>query len=316
MQQFTVAGKPAFLSFSSEFRVDMGMCREKGTESLQHPSGERSPVTGGPTAPDDPIAVRLNTLEIHPMKYANPEVGTSKNDLMLSYFSLVKIVAKKMATRLPASVDYDDLVSAGLIGLMQALERFKPEKGFKFKTYAEFRIRGAMIDELRSQDWCPKGMRQKAKQFERICEKLRQKKGRRATDKELCQALHISKPKFDQLVRDVNTLEQMNLASYIRVGSDEDRTQTTIELVPDCAEGANPFEAANRHDIREKIEKAMRLLPETERTVLALYYFEDLNLKEIGRQLSLSESRVCQLHSKALSTLKQNMGEEALLHAA
>lgn len=246
------------------------------------------------------------------MKYANPEAGSSRDDMMLEYFSLVKIVAKKMTTRLPASVDYDDLVSAGLIGLMQALERFKPEKGFKFKTYAEFRIRGAMIDELRSQDWCPKGMRQKAKQFERICEKLRQKKGRKATDKELCQALHISKVKYEQLVRDVNTLEQMNLASYVRLGTDEDRTQTTIELVPDTNDGGNPFEEANRHNVRDKIEAAMCQLPETERTVLSLYYFEDMNLKEIGRHLNLSESRVCQLHSKAISQLKNSLAEEHL----
>ena len=246
------------------------------------------------------------------MKYGNPEIGASKNSLMLEYFSLVKIVAKRMSTRLPASVDYDDLVSAGLIGLMQALERFKPEKGFKFKTYAEFRIRGAMIDELRTQDWCPKGMRQKAKQFERICEKLRQKKGRNATDKELCRALHISKSKYDQLVRDVNALEQMNLASYIRVGGDDDRTQTTIELVPDSAEAANPFEEANRHNIRDKIEAAMQHLPETEQKVLALYYFDDMNLKEIGRALQLSESRVCQLHAKAISALKKFLASENL----
>jgi len=246
------------------------------------------------------------------MKYNNPAQNASRESVMLEYFSLVKIVAKKMATRLPASVDYDDLVSAGLIGLMQALDRFKPEKGFKFKTYAEFRIRGAMIDELRSQDWCPKGMRQKAKQFERICEKIRQKKGRRATDKELCQALHISKHKYEQLVRDVNTLEQMNLASYIRIGADEDRTQTTIELVPDCSDSGNPFEEASRHDMRDMIEKALRHLPETERTVLSLYYFEELNLKEIGRKLNLSESRVCQLHSKAISQLKSSLASEQL----
>lgn len=236
----------------------------------------------------------------------------NRDSMMLEYFSLVKIVAKKMATRLPASVEYDDLVSAGLIGLMQAIERFKPEKGFKFKTYAEFRIRGAMIDELRTQDWCPKGMRQKAKQFERICEKLRLKKGRRATDKEVCSALHLSKEKYEQLVRDVNTLEQMNLAGYIRAGGDEDRTQTTIELVPDTHEGVNPFEEANRHDVRDKIEKGLRHLPETERMVLSLYYFEDLNLKEIGKRLQLSESRVCQLHSKAISQLKQSLAEEHL----
>jgi RNA polymerase sigma factor for flagellar operon FliA len=242
------------------------------------------------------------------MKTASPLKNT-RDSLMLEYFSLVKIIAKKMATRLPASVDYDDLVSAGLIGLMQALDRFKPEKGFKFKTYAEFRIRGAMIDELRTQDWCPKGMRQKAKQFARICEKLREKKGRQATDKELCAALHLSKAKFDQLVRDVNTLEQMNLASYVRSGSSEDRTQTTIELVPDNRETVNPFEEASRHNMRDKIEQAMRHLPETERKVLSFYYFEELNLKEIGQRLQLSESRVCQLHSKAIAQLKQSLGD-------
>lgn len=254
------------------------------------------------------------------MKYvsATPSVPNSKTNkksrdaLMLEYFSLVRIVAKKMAARLPASVEFDDLVSAGLIGLMQALERFKPEKGYKFKTYAEFRIRGAMIDELRSQDWCPKGMRQKAKQFERICEKLKDKKGRNATDKELCSALHLSKEKYEQLVRDVNTLEQMNRASYIRAGGDEDRTQTTIELVPDNHEGVNPFEEASRHDLRDKIEKGLRHLPETERQVLSLYYFEDLNLKEIGKRLELSESRVCQLHSKAIAQLKRSFAEEHL----
>ncbi|RZA03442.1 MAG: FliA/WhiG family RNA polymerase sigma factor [Proteobacteria bacterium] len=236
----------------------------------------------------------------------------NRDAMMLEYYSLVKIVAKKMAARLPASVEFDDLVSAGLIGLMQATERFKPEKGYKFKTYAEFRIRGAMIDELRSQDWCPKGMRQKAKQFERVCEKLHDKKGRRASDKEIAQALHLSKPKYEQLVRDVNTLEQMNLAGYIRVGGDEDRTQTTIELVPDNHAGINPFDEANKHDVRDHIEKALRTLPDTERQVLSLYYFEELNLKEIGKRLSLSESRVCQLHAKAISQLKGTFADEQL----
>lgn len=237
---------------------------------------------------------------------------SSKELAMLEYLSLVKIIAKKMSARLPSSIDYDDLVSAGLIGLMQALERFKPEKGFKFKTYAEFRIRGAMIDELRTQDWCPKGMRQKAKQFERICEKIRMKKGRKATDKEVCKELQLSKEKYEQLVRDVNTLEQMNLASYVRVNTDPDRTQTTIELVADTNEYVNPFLEANRHDLRDKIEQALRHLPEIERNVMTLYYFEELNLKEIGKRLNLSESRVCQLHSKAIVQLKELFDEEQL----
>lgn len=244
------------------------------------------------------------------MKHVSTETR-SRDDLMLEYLSLVKIIAKKMATRLPASIELDDLVSAGLIGLMQSLERFKPEKGFKFKTYAEFRIRGAMLDELRSQDWCPKGMRQKAKQFERICEKLQEKKGRKATEQELCQALHLSKPKLEQLVRDVNTLEQMNLATYIRIGGDEEKTQP-IELVAADETEVNPFEEASRHNVREKIDQALRHLPEGERNVLSLYYFEELNLKEIGEKLHLSESRVCQLHSKGISHLKKTFDQQLL----
>lgn len=247
------------------------------------------------------------------MKHVRSETLT-KDEMMLEYLSLVKIVAKKMANRLPASVEVDDLISAGLIGLMQAMERFDSSKGFKFKTFAEFRIRGAMLDELRSQDWCPKGMRQKAKQFQKICEKIQEKKGRKATDKELCQALHLSKPKYEQLVRDVNTLEQMNLATYIRIESDAEKTQSAIELVADEME-VNPFEAANKHDVREHIDQALRHLPEDERNVLSLYYFEELNLKEIGQKLHLSESRVCQLHSKGILHLKKEIEDDQLLAA-
>ena len=254
------------------------------------------------------------------MKYVNSvnshKPSTNRDSMMLEYHSLVKIIAKKMLTRLPASIDYDDLISAGLIGLMQALERYKPEKGFKFKTFAEFRIRGAMLDELRSQDWCPKGMRQKAKQFERICEKIRSKKGRKATDKELCKALHLNKEKYQQLLRDVSTLEQMNLATYVRIGTEEDKTQSSIPIPIDTAPNSNPFELASRHNLRDHIENAMHEIPEAERKVLQLYYFDEMSLKEIGLKLALSESRVCQLHSKAIEHLKKTMEDEKTLLAA
>lgn len=234
-----------------------------------------------------------------------------KRDIvMMEYLSLVKIIAKKMANRLPASIEVDDLISAGLIGLMQAQERYNPERGFKFKTYAEFRIRGAMLDELRSQDWCPKGMRQKAKQFSRICDKIKSKKGRDATDKELRQALHLTKGKYNQLVRDVNTLEQMNLASYVRIDDDDSKGACGIDLVADTNSTSNPMAEASRHDTQATIEQALHQLPEVERTVLMLYYFEELNLKEIGKQLHLSDSRVCQLRSQAINKLKQYVNSE------
>jgi RNA polymerase sigma factor for flagellar operon FliA len=150
-------------------------------------------------------------------------------------------------------------------------------------------------------------MRQKAKQFAILCETLQSKNGHKATDAELRQALHLNKVKYDQLVRDVNTLDQMNLASYKREARDEENTSTAIELVPDLGSEADPFANATQHDIRSHLEKAMVLLPAQEQEVLALYYFEDLNLKEIGARMQISESRVCQLHTKAISNLKMNL---------
>ena len=244
------------------------------------------------------------------MKYVSSE-ALSKETLMLEYFSLVRMVAKKMATRLPASVEIDNLISAGLIGLMQALDRYKPEKGFKFKTFAEFRIRGAMLDELRSQDWAPKGMRQKAKQFAILCEKLQAKNGHKATDEELRRALHLDKVKYEQLVRDVNTLDQMNMAGYTRENRDDESTSTAIELVPDQGLASDPLANAANHDVREYLEKAIVNLAPQEQQVLALYYFEDLNLKEIGSRMHISESRVCQLHTKAIANLKLNLQDNA-----
>jgi len=226
---------------------------------------------------------------------------------MLEYMHLVKQCARRMASRLPANIEEDDLISAGLVGLMQALERFNAAKGHKFKTFAEFRIRGAMLDELRSQDWAPKGMRQKAKKFHRICEKLEAKKGSRATDSEICAELQLNKKTYLQLVQNVNTLEQMNLASYNNQSDDDKRT--TIELVPCSEESSNPFEETSKRDLRLLLEKAMHVLSHNEQQVLVLYYFEELNLKEIGEKLSISESRVSQLHSKGIRELKASAGK-------
>ena len=239
------------------------------------------------------------------MKYVS--ANALKQTQMLEFLHLVKHCARKMAKRLPANIEEDDLVSAGLVGLMQALERFNAAKGYQFKTFAEFRIRGAMLDELRAQDWAPKGMRQKAKNFQRICDKIESKQGRKANDSEIRAELGINQQKYLKLVQNVNNLEQMNLASYTK-DTDEDK-RSHIELVVNNEEHADPFEQTSRNNLRDLLTKAMHILEEPERTVLSLYYFEELNLKEIGERLSISESRVSQLHTKGIRALKASAGK-------
>lgn len=221
------------------------------------------------------------------------------------YLPLVRKIALKMRSRLPASVDYDDLVSAGLIGLMQALDKFDASKGFQFKTFAEFRIRGAMIDELRTEDWAPKGIRHRAKQFRETADAIRQRENRPATKEELAAALAIPVARVEELERHVQTLDSMNAALY---QPKEEQTQTGLRLVVDQVECENehcdPFHETFVHNLREVLENGMRHLEAVEHQVLSLYYFEELNLKEIGARLELCESRVSQIHSKALRKLK------------
>jgi RNA polymerase sigma factor FliA len=227
---------------------------------------------------------------------------------MLKYLVVVKHIANKLAARLPANIDRDDLISAGLIGLMQAMDKYDPKKGDKFKTYAEFRIRGAMLDELRAQDWAPKAMRQKAKEFQAACEKILRERGHVATDKELKEVLHLSDKKYSALVKNVHTLDQMNAAAYAQ--SKNKDIDILIEQVESPAD--NPFEETLKHNIHDVLEHAMHRLSEKECAVLQLYYFEELNLREIGQRLNISESRVSQLHAQALSHIKDELDVSAL----
>jgi RNA polymerase sigma factor FliA len=229
-------------------------------------------------------------------------------DCMLEYMVTVKHIANKLAARLPANIDRDDLISAGLIGLLQAMERFDPKKGDKFKSYAEFRIRGAMLDELRAQDWAPKAMRQKAKEFQLACEKILRERGHVATDAELKEELHLSEKKYSALVKNVHTLDQMNAAAYAQ--SKNKDIDVLIEQVASPAD--NPFEETLKHNIHDILENAMHSLNEKECAVLHLYYFEELNLREIGERLHISESRVSQLHAQAIEHIKEVLDDSQL----
>lgn len=230
--------------------------------------------------------------------------GLTKDQIVVKYASLVKYLAQKIAIRLPANIELDDLISAGVIGLMDAVDKFDHTRDNKFKTYAEFRIRGAMLDELRSQDWVPRSIREKAKQLERVFAKIEQEKGRPATDQEVCDTLKITPEEFGELLNEVRSVSLLNYDDLNSLTKNDKKSM--IGLVEN-GKLNNPYAEVSRTNLKGMVEKAISDLPEKQRLVLALYYYEDMNLKEIGRVLEVTESRVSQLHTQAILRLKSRL---------
>ncbi len=233
-----------------------------------------------------------------------------KEYLVRKYAPLVKYVAGKLAIGLP-NIDFEDLMDYGTFGLLDAIEKYDPEKGVKFKTYAITRIRGAIIDHIRQVDWVPRSIRQKAKEIESTIAELELKLGRPAEDEEIAEALGVSVEEFHKLLLEINKANTIvsSLDELRRVGKDNEEV-AAIDIVKSDEETTNPEEIAIRQEVREMIEEALHSLPEREKNVLILYYYEDLTLKEIGEVLNVTESRVSQLHAKALVRLRAKLGDK------
>lgn len=230
-----------------------------------------------------------------------------KDEIIVEYAPLIKYIAQKIASRLPANVELDDLISCGVIGLMDAIEKFDPSRDNKFKTYAEFRIRGAILDELRAQDWVPRSVREKAKLVERTFAKLEGELGRVATDDEMCKELNMSQDEYHELLNKAKSVSLLNIddsASFSR--GDKKLMMGLLEH----RRSSNPYAAVNYRRAQERIKDGIKALPEKQRLVLSLYYFEDLNLKEIGQVLDVTESRVSQLHTQAILKLRGRLKNE------
>jgi len=224
-----------------------------------------------------------------------------KDQIIIEYAPLIKYIAQKIAARLPANIELDDLISCGVIGLMDAIEKFDPSRDNKFKTYAEFRIRGAILDELRSQDWVPRSVREKAKLIEKTYARLEANLGRPATDEEMCKELSMSQEEFHELLNKSKSVSLLNIDDSTAFNKDDKKLMVGLT---EGSRAANPYSAVSYKDIREKIKEGIAALPEKQRLVLSLYYYEDLNLKEIGQVLDVTESRVSQLHTQAILRLK------------
>ncbi len=229
-------------------------------------------------------------------------VNSTRERLVLEYAPLIKYIAQKIAARLPANIELDDLMSSGVIGLIDAIAKYDASRDNKFKTYAEFRIRGAILDELRAQDWVPRSVREKAKVLERCYAKIEQTKGRQATDDEVCSELGVSQEEFHDLL---NQVRSVSLLSYDDLSSFSKADKRTLHGFHEGPQKSpTPYSEVNVAAVKRLISEAINDLPEKQRLVLSLYYYEDLNLKEIGRVLDVTESRVSQLHTQAILRLK------------
>jgi RNA polymerase sigma factor for flagellar operon FliA len=227
-----------------------------------------------------------------------------RDELILTYAPLIKYIATRLASRLPAHVALDDLISSGIIGLIDAIDKFDLAKNVQFKTYAEFRIKGAMLDEIRALDWVPRSVRGKSSQLENAYHVMEQKLGRAATDEEMTQYLGITLAEFHVLLDETKTVTFMDI-DLLKQNSPEMRGANFDDLLEQT--NIDPFTALSFAQIRGLVAQAITELSEKEKLVISLYYFEELTMKEIGLVLDYTESRISQMHSKAVLRLRAKL---------
>ena len=240
-------------------------------------------------------------------RYAASRDPAVREQLILHYAPLVKYVAGRVAVGMPASVEHADLVSYGIFGLMDAIEKFDVDKGFKFETYAVTRIRGAIIDELRSVDWVPRSVRARARQLETTMQRLENELHRSPTDEELAADLGWSLDELEDTLARVSMTSVAALDEVLDVG-DGDRialVDTLQDLTTDL-----PEESYDQQELREVLRETLGRLAEREQTVLGLYYYEGMTLSQIGEVLEVTESRVCQIHTKAVMSLRAKLSDK------
>jgi RNA polymerase sigma factor for flagellar operon FliA len=226
-----------------------------------------------------------------------------RDRLILTYAPLVKYVAGRLGTGLPAHVEEGDLVSYGLLGLIGAIERYEPDRDVKFETYAIARIKGSIIDELRSLDWVPRSVRSRAREIERAMVELENRLRRAPTDEEIATEVGISRQEFDDNLTQISRSSVAALDELWTISSSGGDTVSLIDTIED-PHADDPSHAMARTEVREQLADAIARLPERERLVISLYYYEELTLREIGEVLGVTESRVSQLHTKAVLRLK------------
>lgn len=234
------------------------------------------------------------------LRYHKHSCDDARNELWVHYQSLVKYIAERLKSKLPECIDVNDLISAGHIGLQDAIAKFDPAVGVRFETYCVPRIRGAMLDSIRASDWVPRLIRNKNHQFERLVRELAAQLGREPSEEEIASRLNIDIPRLDELRKELDVKAQISLEGGASENSD-DRDMLRLEML-DGREEVEPTRELQREEIREI---ALRGLHPNERAVVEQYYFLGRSMKQIGDELQLSESRICQIHAQVLDVLRK-----------
>jgi RNA polymerase sigma factor FliA len=256
------------------------------------------------------VETNVKAIELRDMwrRYKASGDVHARERLTVAYSPLVKYVSGRMASGLPAHVDEADLISYGLVGLINAIERFEPERDVKFETYAITRIKGAIIDELRSLDWVPRSVRARARQIERANAKLEHKLQRAPTDEEMATELKVSVQDFQDALLQISNSTVAALDELWTVSDSSGDAVSLLDTLHD-PDAPDPAQILDQTDLKDRVAEAISRLPEREKLVVALYYYENLTLREIGEVLGVTESRVSQLHTKAVLRLRSRLVE-------
>lgn len=233
--------------------------------------------------------------------YYSKKDPSLRNEIIVKYMPLVKHIVKKLIVSDAAQSEYEDLISQGVIGLIDAIEKYQPSKGVKFETYATLRIRGEIIDYLRKKDWMPRSLKKKYKKIEETVETLQQKYNREPTVEEITKACGLD---------ETDVLRTLNYINVSSINSLEEAIENNLKVhaISDV-DFKNPEEELLYEELKRKLAHAIESLPEKERLVITLYYYEDLNYKDIGKILNLTESRISQIHTKAIRRIREMLGE-------
>jgi RNA polymerase sigma factor FliA len=235
----------------------------------------------------------------------NAQGKLSQDEVLTRYAPLVRRLGLQLVAKMPASVDLDDLIQAGMIGLLDAASRYKEDQGAQFETYASQRIRGAMLDELRANDWLPRSMRKTSREVESAVHKVEQHLGRSASEQEVAEHLNMPLVEYQAMLQDLHGSQLIYYEDFDRSSDDEPFLDRY------CVDKTDPLSALLDGSLRSALVDAIDKLPEREKLLMSLYYEKGLNLREIGAVMEVSESRVCQLHSQAVARLRAKLREQA-----
>ncbi|MGI9538528.1 MAG: FliA/WhiG family RNA polymerase sigma factor [Miltoncostaeaceae bacterium] len=285
------------------------------TTTTPNTDAETSPATE-----DEPVqetkaerAERAESEELAALwrRFGATRDSNTRERLVLTYAPLAKYVAGRIGSQLPSYIDIEDLTSYGLVGLLDAIDRFEPSRGVKFETFALTRIRGAIIDELRSLDWAPRALRHRQRQLMRAMASIEQREGRPATDDELASSLEVDVSELDGLLAEIASSSMVALEEVFATAGGDDERFSLGDAIEDVS-SPDPSAASEHAAIRDLLADAIVRLPERERIVVSLYHYDNLSLREIGDVLGVTESRASQLRTKAIMRLRSALDSEGV----